>query len=178
MQGFLDPEQVLSHLELKQELIAAEFGSGSGNFSLALAKRVPEGKVYALDIREEPLSALKSRAKQEGLGNIETIRCDLEQAGGSTLANDYLDLVLIPNTLFQVEDREAVLKEATRVLKDGGKLLIIDWKKESVLGPKPVKLRITDQEIKKIASKLGLEVEKDFSAGNFHWGSILVFKKS
>lgn len=177
MQDFLNPEEVLNQLKLQAEMTAAEFGSGAGSFSLALAKRIPEGKIYALDIQEEPLSVLASQAKQAGLKNIETIRCDLEEEGGSTLPNDFLDLVLIPNTLFQIDNKKAVLKEAARVLKRGGELLVVDWKEESPLGPKPAEVRVSDKEIKKIAKELKLKTTKDFIAGSFHWGMVFVAKK-
>jgi len=171
--SFLDPNKVLDELELREDMIVAEFGCGSGNFTILLAKRLPEGKVYGLDIQEEPLSALKGRARQEGLFNIQAIRCDLEQENGSTLPNDFFDLVLISNVLFQAEDKKAIIKEAIRILKKKGEMLIVDWKKDSSLGPKQG--RISAKEVKTVGEELGLKLKKEFEAGGFHYG--LLFEK-
>ena len=172
--AFLNPEKVLDELDLKEGEIAAEFGCGSGGFTIPLAKRLEGGRVYALDIQEEALSALKGKAELEGLANIEIRRCDLEAPEGSTLPANSLDLVLIPNVLFQVDDKEQVLKEAKRILKEGGKILIVDWLPKAPFGPKED--RISPDDLKKIAKSLNLKLEKEFKAGKYHYG--LIFSKS
>ena len=121
MEGFINPKEILTNLDLKKWFSAADFGSGSGGWAIPLAKILTDGKVYAIDILEEPLSALKNKSGVEGIVNIETIRSDIESKNGSTLKDNYLDLVLITNLLFQVEDKKLVLAESKRVLKKGGK---------------------------------------------------------
>lgn len=173
MEGFLNPNEILEQLHLQDDMIVAEFGCGSGNFAIALAKKLVEGRVYGLDVQAEVLSALQGKARSERISNIETIQCDLEQEAGSTLPNEFLDLVLIPNVLFQAEDKKAIIKEAERILKKGGQLLIIDWKKAPKFGPKNG--RISAEEVKSIAEGLDLKLEKEFDAGSFHYA--LLFKK-
>jgi ubiquinone/menaquinone biosynthesis C-methylase UbiE len=172
MQSFLNPEEILDQLNLKIDMLAAEFGCGSGNFVIALAKRLNQGLVYGLDIREAPLSALKSRALMERASNIQLIRCDLEKPKGSTLPDSSLDLVLIPNVFFQSEDREAIMTEASRVLKNRGKLVIIEWSDQTSYGPSE---KISPEEMKELAEKAGFKLEKEIEAGKYHYG--LVFEK-
>lgn len=174
MAAFLEPEKVLDEIELRDDMIAAEFGCGSGGFIIPLAKRLEGGRVYGLDIQEEALSALKGKLDREGLANVEVKRCDIEAPEGSTLPANSLDLVLIPNVLFQVEDKEQVLKEAVRVLREGGKILVVDWLPKAPIGPKEG--RISPDELKEIAKELKLKLEKEFEAGKYHYG--LVFAKS
>ena len=171
--GFLNPEEILNQLDLKENMIAAEFGCGAGGFTIPLAKRLKEGRVYGLDVQEEMLSALKGQASLERVFNIETVRCDLEKPKGSTLKDNFLDLVLIPNLLFQVENKYAILEEAERILKKGGKILVIDWLVKASLGPKEG--RVSEEKIKDIAKDLDLKLEKEFKAGDYHWG--LLFEK-
>lgn len=173
MPDFLSPQEVLKELEFKKDMIAADFGSGSGGWAIPLAKILEDGKVYAIDILKEPLSALKSKAEIAKILNIETIRSNIERKNGSKLKNNFLDLVLITNLLFEVEDKKIVLSEAKRILKENGKILIVDWFPESPLGPKEGK--VSQEDIKKIAKKIGLEFEKEFKAGDYHYG--LVFTK-
>ena len=170
--GFLNPEKILKQIELHSEMIAADFGSGSGGWAIPLAKILKDGKVYAIDILEDPLSALKSRANLERINNIETICSHVESKNGSLLKDNFLDLVLITNLLFEAEDKELVISEAKRVLKKKGKLLIVDWLPKATLCPK---ITTSAQEIKNLAQKLGLNIEKEFEAGNYHYG--LFFSK-
>jgi len=169
MEGFLNPNEVLNQLELSANMTAADFGSGSGGWAIPLAKRLEKGRVFAIDILEEPLSALKGKAALGKLSNVQTILADVEK--GTELLDGSCDLVLMTNLLFQVDDIGVVFQEALRVLRKGGKILIVDWKEDAPFGPK--EKRVSPEEVKKTAKELGSLVEKEFSAGSFHWGLIL-----
>jgi len=170
MEGFLNPQEVLKELKLKEDMVAADFGCGSGGWVIPLAKKLEEGKVYAIDILEEPLSALKAKAKLEKIINIATIKADVEKE--VNILDDNLDLVLMTNLLFECQDKKSVLSEAKRVLKKGGKILVVDWEKDALLGPKEG--RVSAENVKKIAKELNLKLEKEFKAGTYHYGLILV----
>jgi ubiquinone/menaquinone biosynthesis C-methylase UbiE len=172
MEGFLNPNQALGHLKLKSDMTAADFGCGSGGWAIPLAKRLEDGTVYAIDILEEPLSALRSKMNLEKIRNIRTIRSNVENKNGSTLPNSSVDLVLMTNLLFQIEDKKAVISEAKRVLKNGGKILVVDWKEDSPQGPE--KGRVSEKEVKKITEDLGFDLEKEFEAGIYHYGLVFV----
>ena len=174
MTGFLNPKEILKEIELKTNMIAADFGSGSGGWALPLAKKLEDGRVYAIDILEEPLSALRSKANLEKILNIQTFQSDVEKT--SKLFNESCNLVLMTNLLFQVENKKKVLAEGKRVLKKGGKILIVDWNPGVHFGPKEE--RVSPEETKKIAKELDLKSEKEFTAGLYHWGLILVKPRS
>ena len=169
--NFLDPEKVLDQLDLSPNMIAADFGSGSGGWTIPLAKRLSEGKVFAIDILSQPLSALEGRIKSGRILNIQTVLSNVEQKKGSKLSDNSLDLVLMTNLLFQTENRKAVLEEAKRILKVGGKILIVDWIKTN-LGPE--KGRIMPETLKKLAEEIGLKFEKEFKAGMHHYGMVFI----
>ncbi len=172
MQNFIDPNKILNNLELREDMQAADFGCGSGGWIIPLAQRLEEGNVYALDVQEEPLSALKANIEMAGLVNIEIIQSDIENQNGSKLTDDSLDLVLITNLLFQVKDEKAVLMEAKRVLKPGGKILVVEWLADSSLGPK--EKRVSAEKVKQLAKEMGFKLEKEFGAGACHYGLIFV----
>lgn len=169
MQSFLNPSEILKHLKLRKGMVAADFGSGSGGWAIPLAKILEEGKVYAVDILEEPLSALRARVKIEKLFNIETRKADVEK--GVTLLSNSCDVVLMTNLLFECENKKQVLEEGKRVLKKSGKILVVDWIKDNPLTPEIEWLDF--DEIKELAKDLGLELEKEFEAGLYHRGLIL-----
>ena len=173
MADFLNIDNVLNELDLKDDMIGAEFGCGSAIFTIDLSKKLKNGKVYALDIQEEKLSALKGRLSLQNIHNVYTILCDLEAPKGSSLINNMLDIVLIPNILFQAENKHAIIEEAKRILKPGGQILVVDWLKSGSFGHKD-KL-VSPLEIKKIAKNLGLTLKKEFATGDYHYA--LLFTK-
>ena len=172
MPDFLKVSQVLSNLEIKDNMMAAEFGCGSADFSLNLAKQLKHGRVYALDIQEEKLSALKGKMAHENIRNIVTALCDLEAKKGSMLQDDFLDVVLITNVLFQAENKYTIIEEAARVVKAGGQILVVDWLKESPFSPKEG--MILPPEVKGMAEKLGLSLKKEFAVGDYHYGLVFI----
>jgi ubiquinone/menaquinone biosynthesis C-methylase UbiE len=174
MQNFLDPQNILRQIELHSDMAAAEFGCGSGVFSIYLAKILEDGLVYAIDIQEAPLSALKSRANLEKIRNIKFLRSDLEKQRGSTLSDSSVDLVVISNVLFQIEDKNTIIKEAGRVLKKGGKMLVIDWLAEVSSGP--VTGRVAPATVDKIAEDSGFDKIKEIDAGIYHYGFVFAKK--
>jgi len=173
MNSFLDPAKVLKQFKLKENMKVADFGCGSGGWTIPLAKILKKEKIYAFDIQEEMLSGLRNRAKLENIQSIETRRCDLEQPKSTGLKDNFLDFVLIPNLLFQIENKKAIMKEAERILKKGGRVLVLDWSPGAYLGPK--ESRVSEEEVKKLADELDLKLEKEFKAGSYHFG--LIFKK-
>ncbi|MCD5396424.1 MAG: class I SAM-dependent methyltransferase [Candidatus Pacebacteria bacterium] len=173
---FLEPEKIIEDLNLREDATVADFGCGSGGFTIPLAKKLKRGGfIYALDIQQEALSALLGNAKLFGLNNIRAIKCDIEEPEGSTLPDNSLDAVFIVNLLFEVDDPERVVKEAKRVAKPDGKIIVIDWKKDASFGPE--EKRVGREEIETIARHLDLEIEKEIDAGTYHWGVVLRKKK-
>jgi ubiquinone/menaquinone biosynthesis C-methylase UbiE len=171
MEEFVNPDQILSELSLKAGMTAVDFGSGSGGWVLPLAKRLEEGKVYAIDVLEEKISALKSKAQMQKLNNIETIVDDVETKIGG-LSDESCDLALMTNLLFECEDKRGVMAEGKRVLRPGGRILIVDWIKDNPM-TKEIEY-VSFEEIKDIAKELGLKTEKEFAAGSYHHALILV----
>jgi len=170
MDGFLNPNEILKLLNLRDNMTACDFGCGSGGWVLPLAKILESGQVFAIDILEEPLSALRARAKLEKISNIRAIKADVEK-GVKEIFGESCDLVLMTNLLFQCEDKKKVLEEAKRILRSGGRILVVDWKAEAGLGPKD---KVNLPELKEICLQLNLRIEKQFDAGLYHFGLILL----
>ena len=168
---FINPSETLKQVGLKKEMTAADFGCGGGGWTLPLAKILEDGFVYAVDILEEPLSALQGKGRSLGLNNIRVIVGDIEE-GVPKIADESCDFALITNVLFQIEDRMAALKEMKRILKPGGQLLIVDWLPEAAVGPKEGK--ISAAEVKALAAKLHLQFEKDLPSELYHYALLFV----
>ena len=100
---FINPADIINHLGVLRNSIVADFGCGSGYFSVPLAQFIgEEGKVYALDVLASALESDESKAKIHGLSNIITKRVNLEKEGGSKFSNESMDWVILKDMLFQV----------------------------------------------------------------------------
>lgn len=174
---FLSPEQIIKRLDIGQGIVAVDFGCGTGHWSIALAKQIGEsGKVYAVDIQKEMLEATKSKAEVLGLQNIEVVRGDIDEEKGSGLSGGIADFVLLSNILFQADKKDGMAREASRILKSGGEVAIIEWDQSDVsLGP-PKRLRVGVEDAKRIFLEAGFVFKDDFPAGEHHYG--LLFKKA
>ena len=172
--NFLNPEKISKEFGIKEGMSIADFGCGTGYFTIIIAQKLgKDGKVYALDIQESALDSVITMARSANLKNVETVRANLEILGGSRLQNNSQDMVMLHNMLFQSNKKEEIIREATRILKDNGQVVIIEWKKGiSGLGP-PDSLKTDEGIMKTLAEKEGLVFVRNIDAGNFHYGMIL-----
>ena len=175
---FAHPASNTDALGIEGGMVVADFGSGSGHYALHLAEQVGEsGVVYAIDVQQALLERLKDEGVRRGFKNIEIIWGDVSRPRGSKIADRTVDLVLISNLLFQLEDPARALKEAWRVLKPAGRLAIIDWSDSPPVGGR--RMGPTKAHVLKIEKALDLAHEAhfdlihEFDAGSHHYGLIL-----
>jgi ubiquinone/menaquinone biosynthesis C-methylase UbiE len=173
---FLDPEQVLFRTGLSRAATVVDLGAGSGFFALASAKIVGEqGKVFVVDILESALAHVSASSRIHNYRNVQTIRKDLEKASVDQVSAGTADLVIIANLLHGVTSMQTIFTESYRMLKTGGKLLVIDWnEKASPFGPKSAE-RKSEEEIKTVASKTNLKFQTNIETDSYHYG--LIFNK-
>jgi ubiquinone/menaquinone biosynthesis C-methylase UbiE len=173
----LNARKILKKVPLEQNMVVADLGcGGAAHFTLPAAKMVGDkGKVFAVDVLKFVLDSVQSWAKMEGITNIKTIWADLEIFGSTYIKSLSLEAVLLINILFQSRKHLNIFKEAVRILKPGGKLLVIDWKLTQIPFGPPPEIRVKKEEVKAIAHQLGLEKINEFSAGTYHFG--LIFQK-
>ncbi len=175
--ALLDVNFILDKVQVGDKTKVADLGSGaSGHFVFPASKLVGKrGKVYAVDILKTNLENVDKRAKMENMSNIETVWSDLEIFGATKIEAGSLDVAMLINTLYQSKKRAEIIRESIRMLKKSGKLIIVDWKSiSSPLGP-PVEERVKVEKLKEGGKKLGLNLEEEFEAGQYHYG--LIFTK-
>ncbi len=160
-------------LDLQPGMSAADFGAGSGHYVWPMAQAVGHGgNLFAIDVQRDLLKRIHTEATKRGLKNIKIIWADLEQPKASKLADQMLDLVLVSNLLFQLENKAAILQEARRVLKPSGRLVVIDWL-DSFNGMGPHKKEVVTKEVgHELVKAASFDLTRDFSAGAHHWGLI------
>jgi ubiquinone/menaquinone biosynthesis C-methylase UbiE len=172
--ALLDVNFIMEKAQIKERMKVADLGCGtSGHFVFPAAKIVGDrGVVYAVDILKPSLESIAKRAKQEGITNIVTVWSDLEVYKGAKIETESLDVAMLINTLFHSQKRAEMIREAIRMIKKGGKLLVIEWEDTSLpFGPPPEK-RVKMGPLKTACEKLGLKTIEEFSAGEYHYGML------
>jgi len=172
------PEILKNILKIEAGKKVADLGAGiSAYFTIESAKIVgDQGQIYAVDIIKDILSAIDSKAKTAGLYNVKTVWSNLEMVGATKITENSLDFALLVNTLFQSKKQEEMITEAVRLLKKGGKLLIIDWNDTAPAFSPPEDLKVDKKIISDAALQLNLEKENEFEAGPYHFGIIFIKK--
>ena len=158
---FLDKNQskVLFDVGVRAGQVVLDFGCGSGVYAIPAAKLVGDkGRVYALDINSEFLDKVEQMAKEEGLTNI--VRIDASMVMEIPLKNKTVDVMLLIDVLHLIKDRETLFKEAYRILKRGGLIVVYP-------------MHVTEKEVEDLAASRNLILESKMFQNRF-----LIFRKS
>jgi ubiquinone/menaquinone biosynthesis C-methylase UbiE len=173
---FSDPQKNIEQCGIQAGMEIADLGAGSGFYTISAAKAlIATGRVYAVDAQKDLLTKIKNNAVAQGLYNVEVIWGDIEKPNGTHLRDASIDLALLSNILFQLDDKQAAMNEVKRILKPGGRVLVVDWSDSfGGIGPEPKKvvLKATTQEM---FEKNGFHLDREISAGSHHYG--MIFKK-
>lgn len=174
----LNANTILNEGGIQEAMKVADLGCGTtGHFVFPAAEMVGrQGKVYAVDIQKGVLAAIESRKRLEGVENVETVWSDVEVYNATKIPANSLDLILLVNNLFLAKNKNELSREIARLMAPNARLVVVDWKMtQAPFGP-PVKDRISPEEAKKIFTKEGFVLEKEFEAGQYHYGQ--VYKRS
>ena len=152
-----DPGLVFEKLALKKGDIFLDLGCGAGDYSIHAARIVGEtGSIFAVDLWSEMLDKICEDAIALGIHNIHPVVSDIRKK--IEVSNASMDVCLISTVLHMMDfltETDRLFAEIKRILKPGGKLAIIECKKEnSSFGPS-INLRISPEELEKGLVKFG-----------------------
>jgi ubiquinone/menaquinone biosynthesis C-methylase UbiE len=130
------PEEVLRFLNVRHGSVVADLGAGTGYFAVHLARAVGSGgRVYAVDIEPAMVRHLRKRCRKAKLDQVIPV---LARPDDPRLPPGELDLVLIADTWHHIDDRIEYLDRLVAALRPGGRVAVLDWRKEPLpLGPPP-----------------------------------------
>jgi ubiquinone/menaquinone biosynthesis C-methylase UbiE len=123
----LQPEAIVSHLDITRGMTVADIGAGAGYFTLPLARRTgAAGVVFAVETNPGLVAGL--RARVAGRRNIRVLETAAER---TSLPDACCDRILMVNLWSELGDAAAAMREAGRILRPDGRLTIADWRKDA-----------------------------------------------
>src|SRR6266849_6657662 len=122
------PERALELIGVEKGLVVADIGAGSGYMTVRLARRVgPTGKVYATDLQPRMLAIVNARARYLKLWNIELVQGTVDDA---KLPAGAIGLALLVDVYHEFWHPQEMLQSIKRALKPGGRLVLLEYRKE------------------------------------------------
>jgi ubiquinone/menaquinone biosynthesis C-methylase UbiE len=166
------PSRAIAALQLRPGQVVADIGAGSGYYTMLLSAAVGErGRVYATDIQPEMLALIKKKIEQHLVTNVELV---LGTATESRLPDRSLDLALMVDVYHELAQPQAFLQSLTRAIKPDGRLVLIEFRKESEWVPIREEHKMSVRE-----ARIELEAEGyrfDRVIDVLPWQHILVFR--
>jgi ubiquinone/menaquinone biosynthesis C-methylase UbiE len=154
------PAQVVTLLDLRPGQVVADIGAGTGYFLPYWSKAVGDkGRVLALDVEPNMVEYMKRRARQANLGNVEARVVASDDPG---LPPNSVDRIVIVDTWHHIDDRGAYAAKLLRALRPGGTVAVVDFTRESDIGP-PAEHRLPPDQVAHELTEGGFRAHVDSS---------------
>ena len=169
------PHEVLTALKLKAGEVVADIGAGSGYFTFRLAHHVGDtGRVYAVDVSPEMIVHLNRRIRDLKAQNVVAI---LSAPDDPLLMDGSVDRFFICDTWHHIENHERYLSRMKRMLKPGGQVVMVDFKKaETPVGP-PQEMRIARDDLVNEMETNGFQVQAEHTFLPYQYFVVFTVKK-
>lgn len=148
---------LIQRLPLEKDHVVADIGAGTGYFSFPVARRVPEGKVYAVDIQPEMLDIIR---KKQAASTVDNVEARLGSTTEVQLPDNSVDLAFIVDAYHEFSHPVEMGQSLVRALKPGGRLVLIEYRGEDPdVAIKPLH-KMTLRQARLEMEALGLEWER------------------
>ncbi|MGE0812399.1 MAG: class I SAM-dependent methyltransferase [Vicinamibacterales bacterium] len=137
------PDKVIAALGLTPGQTVADIGAGTGYFSVRLARSAARPTVFAVDLEPKMVEHLTARAKAEGLANMRAVQA----SASSPNLPAPVDVVLVVDTYHHIPDRPAYFAALKARLAPGGRVAIVDFRKDAGGEGPPAEFRFTPDQI-------------------------------
>ena len=118
---------MIAGLSLSDDFVVADIGAGTGYFTFPVAQRVPQGKVFAVDIQLEMLARIARCKTLEKVVNVETV---LGKQDNPKLPNNEIDLAFIVDAYHEFSFPREMGERLKESLKPGGQLVLVEYRAE------------------------------------------------
>lgn len=148
---------LINGLDLKPSDHVADIGAGSGYFSFRMARLLPQGKVYAVDISPQMIGIVRSKMARDNVQNVEPIQSTITQ---TKLNPNSVDAALIVDAYHEFSHPLEMATSILESLKPGGKLVLIEYRMEDPSVPIKLLHKMTEKQAISEMKTAGFKWEK------------------
>ena len=145
---------LIAGLNLSEDFVVADIGAGTGYFTFPVAARVPQGKVFAVDIQPEMLALMEQRKAREKVDNVETV---LGEADDPKLPDSDIDLAFIVDAYHEFSFPREMGERLKASLKPGGQLVLVEYRAEEPRVPIKRLHKMSEAQVKQEMAAIGLD---------------------
>ena len=145
---------LITGLTLSEDFVVADIGAGTGYFTFPVAARVPEGKVFSVDIQPEMLAIIEQRKTLENVVNVETV---LGEADDPKLPDNEIDLAFIVDAYHEFSFPREMGERLKASLKPGGQLVLVEYRAEDPRVPIKRLHKMSEMQVKQEMAAIGLD---------------------
>jgi ubiquinone/menaquinone biosynthesis C-methylase UbiE len=165
------PDAAIRLLKIPGGAAVADIGAGSGYMTVRLAAEVgPAGRVYANDVQPQMIEILRQRLEQRKITNVVLVQGEIDDPKLPTAA---IDVALMVDVYHELSQPQAMLRHIRQALKPGGRLVLLEYRKEDPTVPIRPEHKMSVRE-----AKLELEAE-GFTLSQVEeslpWQHVLIF---
>jgi precorrin-6B methylase 2 len=152
------PELLMSALQIRPGATVADIGSGTGYFTWRLAQQVgPQGKVYAVDVQQSMLDLTRTAVTAHKLKNVDYV---LATESSPRLPERSCDLVLMAYAYHEFGEPAEMMRAIRRALKPGGRVVVLEYAKESTIAPASPLHKMSFEEIRREIEPTGFVIDQ------------------
>jgi len=150
------PNLAVDLLDLKKDMIVADFGAGTGYFTSKLARKC--SIVYAVDIQQEMLDLNAKQMRNKNINNVKFILGFTDRTG---LPKNSLDLVILVDVYHELENPLEIMNDIKSSLNQTGKVALIEYRKEDPTVPIKPLHKMSVQQVVKEMSQVNLKLHSN-----------------
>jgi ubiquinone/menaquinone biosynthesis C-methylase UbiE len=162
----------LRNFPLDKTSVVADIGAGSGYYTFKIAKKVKEGKVFAVDIQPEMLAIIKEKIDTQKTDNVIPVKGDEMTPN---LPKDSIDMVLFVDVYHELAYPREMMTSIYQSLKKGGKVVLLEYRAEDPTVPIKPLHKMSAAQVQKEMEVVGLHFVENKSM--LPWQHLLVFEK-
>lgn len=163
---------LLKNMDINPTDIIADIGAGSGYHVFKMAPMANKGTIYAVDIQDEMLEALRTKKKVQNIQNIKIVK------GGEKSVNlpeNSVDKILMVDVYHEFNYPKEMISSIKKALKPKGELFLIEYRGEDRTVPIKELHKMTEAQAVKEMKAAGLSLKKN--KDNLPWQHSMVFSK-
>ena len=166
------PDEVVANMSLNPDDVVADIGAGSGYFSFRIAKLVPDGKVFAVDIQPEMLQLIEGQKTQDGVNNIEGV---LGEIDNPNLPPNSIDAAIMVDAYHEFSHPFEMIDGLYNALRPGGRIFLLEYRGEDASVPIRPLHKMTEEQVVREMSVFGLDWTDTLDF--LPWQHMMIFTK-